>query len=120
MADEEIIIPDEDDEDYETDVIDESLLQGTEPSVQDLLKDYETRKQSYATTHHLTKYEKTKILAERSQQLSNGSPPFVDIKGTPRNTYEIALQELHEHKIPFLLKRPYGNGYEIWKVSDLS
>lgn len=120
MADEEIIIPDEDDEEYETDMMDDSLLKESEPSVQELLKDYETRKQTYQTSKYLTKYEKTKILAERSQQLSNGSPAFVKVKGTPRNTYEIALQELQEHKIPFLLKRPYGNGYEIWKVSDLS
>ena len=118
MADDDAIIPEEDD--YDTEVIEEGVLQETEPSVQDLLKDYETLKKTYQTPHHLTKYEKTKILAERSQQLSNGSPAFVDVKGTPRNTYEIALQELQEKQIPFLLKRPYGNGYEIWKVCDLS
>jgi DNA-directed RNA polymerase subunit K/omega len=81
------------------------------------LDDYESRKKEYKTPPYLTKYEKTKILAERAQQLTNGFPAFVT--GNFTNTYEVALQELEEKKIPFILKRPYGNMFEYWKLKDL-
>ena len=81
------------------------------------LDDYETRKKSYKTPPYLTKYEKTKILSERAQQLATGSPAFVE--GDFTNTYDVALKELEERKIPFILKRPYGNTFEYWKLKDL-
>ena len=33
--------------------------------------------------------------------------------------YEIALQELKQQKIPFIIKRPIANTFEYWKLKDL-
>ena len=109
MAEEEIIA---DDDDYE--VMDDLSFQ-VEEEVD--LRKYETMKKTYKTPPYLTKYEKTKILSERAQQLTNGSEKFVE--GDFTSTYDIALKELQERKIPFILKRPYGNTFEYWKVKDL-
>ena len=109
MAEEEIIA---DDDDYE--VMDDKAFQ-VEENID--LRKYETMKKKYKTPPYLTKYEKTKILSERAQQLTNGSEKFVE--GDFTSTYEIALKELQERKIPFILKRPYGNTFEYWKVKDL-
>ena len=108
MAEEEIIA---DDDDYE--VMDDLSFQ-VEEDVD--LRNYETMKKTYKTPPYLTKYEKTKILSERAQQLTNGSEKFVE--GDFTSTYDIALKELQERKIPFILKRPYGNTFEYWKVKD--
>ena len=117
MAEEEVIVDEEFDDD---DGSDDILIKEPELSIQDVMKDYENQKKLYNTLPYLTKYEKTKLLAERSQQLSSGSPAFVDVPDSITNTYEIALLELRQKKIPFIIKRPYGNGFEFWKVSDLS
>ena len=109
MAEEEIIV---DDDDYE--IMGDDSLQ-VEEDVD--LRKYETMKKKYKTPPYLTKYEKTKILSERAQQLTNGSEKFVE--GDFTSTYDIALKELQERKIPFILKRPYGNTFEYWKVKDL-
>ena len=83
------------------------------------LKDYEKMKKDYQTTPVLTKYEKTRVLAERASQIANGSPVFVPNPETYASVYDIALKELTLKKIPFIVKRPYGNGFEYWKLSDL-
>lgn len=85
----------------------------------DTLEDYENLKKTYQTTPVLTKYEKTRVLAERASQIANGSPVFVSNPETYANVYDIALKELTLKKIPFIVKRPYGNGFEYWKLSDL-
>jgi DNA-directed RNA polymerase subunit K/omega len=43
----------------------------------------------------------------------------VEIPKNVSNAYEIALLELAEKKIPFIIKRPYGNTFEYWKLKDL-
>ena len=87
-------------------------------TIQDFLNHYDEMKKNYKTSHFLTKYEKTKILSERSQQLANGSVSF--LKDTKlSNTYEIALEELKQKKIPYIIKRPLANGFEYWKLEDL-
>tara|TARA_B100000768_G_scaffold168938_1_gene174167 strand:+ start:489 stop:839 length:351 start_codon:yes stop_codon:yes gene_type:complete len=116
MAEEEVIV----DEEFDDDGPDDIPIKEPELSIQEVMKDYDKQKKLYNTHPYLTKYEKTKLLAERSQQLSSGSPAFVDVPESITNTYEIALLELRQKKIPFIIKRPYGNGFEFWKVSDLS
>ena len=67
-------------------------------------RSWQILKKNYKTSRFLTKYEKTKILSERAQQLANGSISF--LKDTKlSNTYEIALEELNQKKIPFIIKR---------------
>ena len=85
----------------------------------DLLKDYETKRKTYQTTPVLTKYERTRVLAERASQINSGSPVFIPNPENYANSYDIALKELELKKIPFIVKRPYGNHYEYWKLEDL-
>lgn len=115
MAEEDILM----EEDYVGD-IETNVVEDTYTSLQELLRDYDTLKKSYKTSPHLSKYEKTRVLAERAQQITNGSPVFIDVsEGQYVDTYTIAMKELENKKIPFIIKRPYGNTFEYWKVKDL-
>ena len=67
----------------------------------------------------LTKYERTKILSDRASQIENGSIVFVANPEKYGNAYLIAQKELEEKKIPFIIKRPYDNGFEYIKLTDL-
>jgi DNA-directed RNA polymerase subunit K/omega len=64
----------------------------------------------------LSKYEKTKILSDRANQIANGSPIFV--KGEFTNEYEIAEEEFRQNKIPFIIKRRNGQYIELLKLCD--
>ena len=68
----------------------------------------------------LTKYEKTKILGLRAKQLNNGAVPFVKLSTNIIDGYLIALKELEQKKIPFIIRRPLPNGAsEYWHLQDL-
>ena len=68
----------------------------------------------------LTKFEKTKILGIRSKQLDEGAESFVQVPPNVISSYTIALMELNEKKIPFIIRRPIPNGgSEYWKITDL-
>lgn len=72
------------------------------------------------TTNRLTKYEKTKILGIRAQQLSSGMPALIEVPKNVRDIRVIAEMELEQRKIPFIIKRPLPNkGCEYIKVEDL-
>jgi len=74
----------------------------------------------HTTLPFLTKYEKTRILGYRTKQLNNGSKPYVEVKNNILDNYEIALMELNEKKIPYIVKRPMpSGGCEYWKLIDL-
>jgi DNA-directed RNA polymerase I, II, and III subunit RPABC2 len=74
----------------------------------------------HKTLPFLTKYEKTRILGERASQLNLGGKPYVDIDPSVIDGYLIALKELEEKKIPYIIRRPLPNGgCEYWKLKDL-
>ena len=74
----------------------------------------------HKTLPFLTKYEKARILGERSKQLNLGAKPLVEIGPDIIDGYLIALREFEEKKIPFIIKRPMPNGgCEYWKMKDL-
>ena len=74
----------------------------------------------HTTIPFLTRYEKAKILGLRAKQINNGADPLIDLPRSIIDGHTIALMELKEHKIPFIIKRPIPNGgNEYWKVSDL-
>lgn len=79
---------------------------------------YDEMKKNYITHPKLNKYEKTKIISERSQQLANGSISFLKNPETYNSVQEIALEELKQKKIPFIIERPIPNGSEYWKIED--
>ena len=71
------------------------------------------------TSKYLTKYERTRILGARALQISLGSPPTVDI-GNTTDSYEIALLELQQKKIPIIIRRYLPNNtFEDWHISEL-
>lgn len=74
----------------------------------------------HKTLPFLTKYEKARVLGERAKQLNAGGKPFVEVDVSTIDGYLIALQELEQKKIPFILKRPLPNGgCEYWRLKDL-
>ena len=74
----------------------------------------------HKTIPFLTKYEKARILGERAKQLNAGAKPFIKIDDSVIDGYLIALEELQQKKIPFIIKRPLPNGgCEYWKLKDL-
>tara|TARA_B100000900_G_C20170380_1_gene549595 strand:+ start:14 stop:310 length:297 start_codon:yes stop_codon:yes gene_type:complete len=87
--------------------------------INEILKDYDKKKKKYKTNPKLSKYERTRVLSERTSQLIGGSLAFIENPDSYSQPYLIALKELEEGKIPFIIKRPYGNTFEYWKLEDL-
>ena len=68
----------------------------------------------------LSRYEKARILGERAKQLNAGAQPFIELDETMIDGYLIALKELEEKKIPFIIQRPLPDGgCEYWSLRDL-
>ena len=84
-------------------------------------KDYVNHSKQKITDPCLTKYEKTKILAERAQQIEDGSILYIPLTDKLTTAYSIALEEFKQKKIPFIVCRPLPNssGFEYWKLNDL-
>ena len=83
-----------------------------------ITRDYDIKKLSTRNIP-LTKYERTRVLGERASQIENGSTILISNPERFNNSYRIAEEELKQKKIPFIIKRPYNNGYEYFKLSDL-
>jgi len=79
---------------------------------------YEDLKKTYLSNPNLNKYEKTKIISERAQQLANGSLSFLKNPESYNNVLDIAMEELKQKKIPIIIERPVPNGFEYWKLED--
>ena len=74
----------------------------------------------HKTLPMLTKYEKTRILGQRAKQINDGATPFIKVPEGVIDGYLIAIRELEEKKIPFIIRRPLPNrGSEYWMVEDL-
>lgn len=74
----------------------------------------------HKTLPFITKYEKARILGERSKQIASGATPLVNIDETIIDSYIIATKEFEEKAIPFIIKRPLpSGGCEYWKLEDL-
>lgn len=68
----------------------------------------------------MTKYEKTRVLGQRTKQLNEGAPAFIKMDSTVIDGYLIALKELEQKKTPFIIRRPLPNGgSEYWRIQDL-
>ena len=68
----------------------------------------------------VTKYEKARIIGERTRQLNSGAIPFIDVEPDIIDGYLIAVEEFNKKKIPFIVKRPLPSGKcEYWKLTDL-
>jgi DNA-directed RNA polymerase I, II, and III subunit RPABC2 len=68
----------------------------------------------------LSRYERARILGERAKQINSGAKPFIDVEPSMMDGYLIALKELEQKRIPFIIQRPLPNGAsEYWRVTDL-
>ena len=86
----------------------------------DFLKNYEKMLKKNVSMRVLTNYEMTRVLSERSSQLSDGAQPLIPNVDRYNNAYEIAVEELKQKRIPFIICRPFGNKTEYFKLNDLS
>ena len=74
----------------------------------------------HRTLPYLTKYEKTRVIGQRAKQIYMGSEPFIEVDPKIIDGYIIAEMELHQRKIPFIIRRPLPNGSsEYWNLKDL-
>ena len=74
----------------------------------------------HKTLPFLTKYERARVLGERAKQINGGAKPFIKVDPTMIDGYLIALKELEQKMIPFIVKRPLPHGgCEYWKLKDL-
>lgn len=79
----------------------------------------------YRSTPIMTKYEFNQLISLRTTHLSLGAIPFIQIPEDHTITSnmqlrKIALQELKEGKLPYLVKRTMPNHkVEYWKIKDM-
>ena len=88
-------------------------------SIEEFNTFYKEYKKEIKTSKILNKYEKTKILSERAEQLYEGAIPLIPNADKYNNVLEIAEEELKEKKIPFIIKRMVNNKFEYIKIEDL-
>jgi DNA-directed RNA polymerase I, II, and III subunit RPABC2 len=72
----------------------------------------------------MTKYEFDQVIGLRTMQLAHGAPAFVNTENlviqSNMELRQVALQELKEGKLPFIIKRPLPNNkFEQIRVKDL-
>ena len=113
--------------DVGSDEIDYDVIDMVEEG-EDKLYDSINFKENYVSTkkHNITlpilnKYERTKVLSERTHQIENGSSPYISNIERFTTSYSIALEEFNQKKIPFIIRRPlpHSEGYEYWKLKDM-
>lgn len=125
MEEEDIDIEDYDEYAYgsEQEDHDDTIVLPTSdiPDSIEFYNNYETASSQRITDPCLTKYEKTKILSERTQQIEDGSIIYIPLNDKLTTAYSIALEEFKQKKIPFIICRPLPNSksYEYWKLNDL-
>ena len=82
---------------------------------------YNLTKKKRFTRPFMTKYERTKLICIRAQQLCNGAQFLVPIPLNKQDDIEyIVEKEMSEGKIPLIIRRYlYDGSYEDWKSEEL-
>ena len=74
----------------------------------------------HKTNPILSRYEKARALGERARQINSGAKPMIEVDATMIDGYLIALKELEQKRMPFIIQRPLPNGgSEYWRIADL-
>ena len=94
---------------------DSTIVTNIEDS-QTFYKSYDKSKNTLSNI--LTKYEKTKVIFERMQMISNGSLSYISNPEKYDSIYDIVLEELKQKKIPFIIKRTINDRDEYLKLED--
>lgn len=93
--------------------------------IDDLNKVRNSDRSTYRSMSFMTKYEFNELISLRTLHLAKGAPPMIDIEDdyktkTNMDLRKIALQELKDKKLPYIIKRVMPNGkIEYWNVDDL-
>lgn len=79
-------------------------------------------KDARKTSPFLTKFEKTRALCIRAQQLANGARSTLSkLPGHIRSVEEIAYEEFRQNKLPIIIRRLFPSGaHEDWPISELT
>lgn len=83
-------------------------------------------KSGYISLPWMTKYEFDQLIGLRTMHLSKGAVPFVDLPNgysikSNMELRKIAIQELLEGKMPYIIERPMPDKKsEYWLVKDLN
>lgn len=69
----------------------------------------------------LTRYERASIIGLRMEQLQRGAKPFIDaLNDGVRGIRSIALEELEQRRLPFVVVRKLPDGRkEHWSLHEL-
>jgi DNA-directed RNA polymerase subunit K/omega len=74
----------------------------------------------HRTIPFVTKYEKARVLGQRTKQIECGATPFIKVPENIIEAHIIAELEFQQKRLPFIIKRPIpGGGYEYWNLKDL-
>jgi len=110
---------DNENENLELEDISDNDYKSSLVSIEEFNTFYKEYKTEIKTSKILNKYEKTKILSERAEQLSEGAIPLIPNADKYNNVLEVAEEELKKMKIPFIIKRSINNNFEYIKIEDL-
>lgn len=76
--------------------------------------------ENHLTYPFLTKFERTRIIGQRANELSLGARAYIQVPEHVTDVREIARLELDQKRLPYIVKRPLPNGqYEYWRLADL-
>ncbi len=95
------------------------IEQSTFNDAYEVLENYEELKKSNISKPKLYKYEKTKVLGTRAEQIRRGALPMIEVPSNMTDELEIAEEELRQRKTPFIIERNVGKKKEYWKIEDL-
>jgi DNA-directed RNA polymerase subunit K/omega len=114
----------EEESDTELDTIDvedtsDPLFDGEEPPNDDNKPIIDNDKR--ISKKKMTMYEFVRVIGERIKQLTNGAKSLiVQSPLSEKFSYsEIAIEEFKHNMIPFKIRRPLKDHYEIWSLSEL-
>lgn len=112
---------DDEDAEHDDDEIDEGEIEVMQIQINDsdlANRVPDTHRQTY---NLLTKFEKTRIISTRAEQIARGSAPNIQTDLT--EPIAIAEEELTQNKIPLIIRRFVSEGnekkYEEWNAKDL-
>ena len=91
--------------------------------VHDVVETYANmQKAARKTSPFLTKFEKTRALCIRAQQLANGALTTLEnIPGSIRSVEDIAKEEFRQNKLPIIIRRLSPSGkHEDWPIAELT
>jgi DNA-directed RNA polymerase I, II, and III subunit RPABC2 len=126
----QILEPDDDEDDFEDeeenldDIEEEFTINISENHRFEIVSRDKTYEKMFSkkkeTSPFMSRFEVTKLIGIRAQQLSCGMDPCVSFDPDIKNTEFIAIQELLQKKMPLIVRRYLPNGvYEDWKVDEL-